>query len=76
MNAVLDRLPDRTVVFGYDARRRLWSGEGVKQHAALHIKHLDYLRESTSRPALPHVASPGQAWLTFLTASMKTFPRQ
>lgn len=43
---VREELPDRTVVYGGDNRRRLWSGEGVKQQAALHAKHLDYLRDT------------------------------
>ncbi len=42
-------IPERTVVFGHDSRRRLWSGEGVKQQAALHAKHLDYLRDCECR---------------------------
>lgn len=43
---VREELPDRTVVYGSENRRRLWSGEGVKQEAALHAKHLDYLRDA------------------------------
>ena len=42
-------IPDKTVVFGHDSQRRLWSGEGVKQQAALHAKHMDYLRDRESR---------------------------
>lgn len=41
----IEVIPDRTVVYGYDSKRRMWSGEGVKQQAALHAKHLDYLRD-------------------------------
>ncbi|EPQ26915.1 uncharacterized protein PFL1_05550 [Pseudozyma flocculosa PF-1] len=43
--AKFESLPDRTVVFGHSASRRQWSGEGVKQQAALHAKHLEYLRD-------------------------------
>ncbi|KAN0065170.1 hypothetical protein ACQY0O_001667 [Thecaphora frezii] len=42
---VCEALPDRTVVFGKGASRRLWSGEGSKAQAAQHAKHLEYLRE-------------------------------
>lgn len=38
-------LPDYSVVFGSENRRRIWSGEGSGQARALHVKHLDYLRE-------------------------------
>ena len=48
----VDQLPDRTVVYGYDARRHLWSGEGVRQQAALHAKHLEYLRDCEYRRGL------------------------
>ena len=43
-----ERLPDHSVIFGTGAQpqRRLWSGEGVQQQAALHAKHLEYLRQS------------------------------
>lgn len=40
--------PSRTVIFGQESRFRLWSGNGLRQADALHIKHLDYLRESES----------------------------
>jgi len=36
----------RTVIFGQISKSRLWSGNGVRQADALHMKHLDYLRES------------------------------
>ncbi|PWN51302.1 trimeric LpxA-like protein [Violaceomyces palustris] len=45
----VESIPDRTVVFGIQAKRRLWSGEGLKQQAALHAKHLEYLREAIPR---------------------------
>ncbi|PWN96927.1 trimeric LpxA-like protein [Tilletiopsis washingtonensis] len=43
-----ERLPDHSVIFGTGAQpqRRLWSGEGVQQQAALHAKHLEYLRQN------------------------------
>lgn len=43
---VQENLPDRTVVYGSNNKRRLWSGEGAGQLAALHAKHLDYLRDA------------------------------
>lgn len=43
---IWDELPDQTVVYGADSRRRLWSGEGAQQQAALHAKHLEYLRDA------------------------------
>lgn len=46
---VFEELPDRTVVFGADSRRRFWSGEGAQQQAALHAKHLEYLRDAIPR---------------------------
>ncbi|SNX84906.1 related to Dynactin 6 [Melanopsichium pennsylvanicum] len=46
---VFEELPDHTVVYGADSKRRLWSGEGVHQQAALHAKHLDYLRDTIPR---------------------------
>ncbi|SPO26800.1 related to Dynactin 6 [Ustilago trichophora] len=46
---VFEELPDQTVVFGADSRRRLWSGEGAQQQAALHAKHLEYLRDAIPR---------------------------
>ncbi|SPO26523.1 related to Dynactin 6 [Ustilago trichophora] len=46
---VFEELPDQTVVFGADNRRRLWSGEGAQQQAALHAKHLEYLRDAIPR---------------------------
>lgn len=47
--AVFEELPDQTIVFGADNRRRLWSGEGAQQQAALHAKHLEYLRDAIPR---------------------------
>lgn len=44
--------PSRTVIFGQASQTRLWSGNGVRQEDALHVKHLDYLKESKS--ALNH----------------------
>lgn len=43
-----ETLPDQSVVWGPASatRRRIWSGEGVRQQQALHAKHLEYLRES------------------------------
>ncbi|CBQ73727.1 related to Dynactin 6 [Sporisorium reilianum SRZ2] len=46
---VFEQLPDQTVVYGADSRRRLWSGEGAQQQAALHAKHLEYLRDAIPR---------------------------
>ncbi|TKY85409.1 hypothetical protein EX895_005571 [Sporisorium graminicola] len=46
---VFEELPDQTVVFGADNKRRLWSGEGAQQQAALHAKHLEYLRDAIPR---------------------------
>ncbi|KAJ9477805.1 Dynactin subunit 6 [Pseudozyma hubeiensis] len=46
---VWEELPDQTVVYGADNRRRLWSGEGAQQQAALHAKHLEYLRDAIPR---------------------------
>lgn len=43
--------PSRTVIFGQESKFRLWSGNGVRQADALHVKHLDYLRESKSARA-------------------------
>ncbi|KAL9933162.1 hypothetical protein V8E36_007880 [Tilletia maclaganii] len=47
--AALEVLEDMTVVYGSEARRRLWSGHGIKQAKALHAKHLEYLRDTLSR---------------------------
>lgn len=41
----VERLPDRTVVFGADSRRRIWSGEGIGQQKAFHAKHVACLHE-------------------------------
>ncbi|UZJ52623.1 hypothetical protein CBS101457_001943 [Exobasidium rhododendri] len=41
--------PSRTVIFGQVSQARSWSGNGVRQADALHMKHLDYLRESECR---------------------------
>lgn len=46
---VIENLPDRTVVYGSDSKRRLWSGEGAQQQSALHAKHLEYLRDAIPR---------------------------
>lgn len=46
---VFEELPDQTVVYGADSKRRLWSGEGAQQQAALHAKHLEYLRDAIPR---------------------------
>ncbi|GAC99240.1 potential guanine nucleotide exchange factor [Pseudozyma hubeiensis SY62] len=46
---IWEELPDQTVVYGADNRRRLWSGEGAQQQAALHAKHLEYLRDAIPR---------------------------
>lgn len=46
---VLETLPDQTVVYGADSKRRLWNGEGAQQQAALHAKHLEYLRDAIPR---------------------------
>lgn len=46
---VFEELPDQTVVYGADNKRRLWSGEGAQQQAALHAKHLEYLRDAIPR---------------------------
>jgi len=40
-----ETLPSRTVVFGAESRRRIWSGESKLQAQALHAKHIDTLRE-------------------------------
>lgn len=41
-----ESLPDYTVVFGSENRRRIWTGEGEVQASALHHKHLEYLGEA------------------------------
>lgn len=46
-----ETLPPFTVVYGIDSSRRIWSGEGKVQAHALHMKHLDFLREVLVRPA-------------------------
>lgn len=38
-------IPEYTIVYGSENKRRTWSGEGAGQAKALHVKHLDYLRE-------------------------------
>ncbi|EST04940.1 Bacterial transferase hexapeptide repeat [Kalmanozyma brasiliensis GHG001] len=48
-DAVFEELPNQTVVYGADSKRRLWSGEGAQQQAALHAKHLEYLRDAIPR---------------------------
>lgn len=42
---VTETLPSRTVVYGSENARRMWSGEARLQGQALHLKHLDALRE-------------------------------
>lgn len=39
-----ETLPDHTIVFGSENRRRIWTGEGGGQARALHAKHLEYLQ--------------------------------
>lgn len=39
-------LTERTVVYGEENTRRLWSGEGVGQRLAQHAKQLQYLRDT------------------------------
>lgn len=39
-----ETLPDCTIVFGSENRRRIWTGEGGGQARALHAKHLEYLQ--------------------------------
>lgn len=50
--AGVEVLPDYTVVFGSENRRRVWSGEGIGQSRALHAKHLEYLRDVISKHKL------------------------
>ncbi|PWZ00227.1 trimeric LpxA-like protein [Testicularia cyperi] len=74
---IRDELPDRTVVFGADCKRRLWSGEGAQQQAALHAKHLEYLRELIPRvhklKIVQGVRAPsGQTLTSTSTASSST----
>lgn len=38
--------PPRTVLYGEQSLQRQWSGNGVRQADALHMKHLDHLRKS------------------------------
>ncbi|CAO1635477.1 unnamed protein product [Parajaminaea phylloscopi] len=46
----IEAIPDHSIIFGSGPhKRRLWSGEGAGQDAALHAKHLDYLRQSIPR---------------------------
>jgi dynactin-6 len=47
-----ERLPEYTIVYGSESKRRLWSGEGAGQAKSLHVKHLEYLREILVRFAL------------------------
>lgn len=42
---VVETLPDFTIIYGAECNKRLWSGEGIGQSKALHVKHLEYLRE-------------------------------
>ncbi|KAL8292544.1 hypothetical protein RQP46_001156 [Phenoliferia psychrophenolica] len=46
LGEVVETLPDFTVVFGAENRRRKWTGEGKGQIQALHAKHLNYLAET------------------------------
>ncbi|KAK0545582.1 hypothetical protein OC846_004903 [Tilletia horrida] len=46
---VVETLEDMTVVYGAEAKRRMWSGHGIKQAKALHAKHLEYLRDTLPR---------------------------
>jgi len=57
----IETLPSRTVVFGADCTRRVWSGEGLRQATALHAKHLDYLREMIPRYARLKMITPAAA---------------
>ncbi|KAK4698352.1 dynactin 6, partial [Phenoliferia sp. Uapishka_3] len=41
-----ETLPDYTVVYGGENKRRIWTGEGQGQMKALHAKHLHYLSET------------------------------
>jgi dynactin 6 len=43
----IEKLEDRTTVFmvGEDIIRRKWNGEGHGQQRAMHVKHLEYLKE-------------------------------
>ncbi|GAA99293.1 hypothetical protein E5Q_05988 [Mixia osmundae IAM 14324] len=40
-----ETLPSQTVIYGKDAMRRKWTGVGADQARALHLKHLEVLRE-------------------------------
>lgn len=53
----IETLPERTVVYGAECARRLWSGEGGGQARALHAKHLAYLREVRWRARLQRTAT-------------------
>ncbi|KAE8216609.1 hypothetical protein CF319_g1770 [Tilletia indica] len=48
-SAAVEILEDMTVVYGAEAKRRTWSGHGLKQAQALHAKHLEYLRDTLPR---------------------------
>ncbi|CAD6910979.1 unnamed protein product [Tilletia controversa] len=48
-SAAVEVLEDMTVVYGAEAKRRTWSGNGMKQAQALHAKHLEYLRDTLPR---------------------------
>lgn len=41
----METLPEYTIVYGAECSRRIWKGEGRGQSMALHVKHLEYLRE-------------------------------
>lgn len=43
---MVETLPDFTIVYGGENRRRKWTGEGQGQGRALHVKHLVYLSET------------------------------
>lgn len=47
--AASESVPDRTVVYGYDAARREHPRDAIKAAHALHLKHLDYLRDTLVR---------------------------
>ncbi|KAK0531091.1 hypothetical protein OC835_003791 [Tilletia horrida] len=47
--APVEVLEDMTVVYGAEAKRRMWSGHGMKQAKALHAKHLEYLHDTLPR---------------------------
>ena len=44
-DAPYQTLPPKSVIYGSECHKRMWRGEGMNQAKALHIKHLEYLRE-------------------------------